>query len=283
MKIVPLKSESKMNLQNDGELAVFFIGVGNAFSKRHYQNNILIVKGKDHLMIDCGTKTPQALYEIGVNITDVRNFLITHSHADHIGGLEEVCLVNRYMYHQKPTIVINETYQHMLWDMSLRGGCAYSEEHAGMVLTFVDFWDIIRPKWLIGFPRETLEADVGGINIKLFRTKHIPDSSDSWETSFWSCGLIIDDRVFFSSDTRFDEDLVLSFEDKFNFDVLFHDCQFWTGGVHASIDEINIFPSDIKKKMYLMHYGDDWEKHEDKVKDYGFADLCKQNHFYIFE
>lgn len=282
MKIVDYNKGDKLRLTNDGDLSLFFIGVGSAFSKRHNQNNLLIVKGNDHLLIDCGTKCPQALYDLGLNITDVRNFLITHSHADHIGGLEEICLTNRYGIRKKPKIVINETYQHILWDMSLRGGCAYSEEKAGMVLTFADFWDITRPRWLENFPRETLEAEVGGINVKMFRTKHIPDSSDSWETSFWSCGVIIDDRILFTSDTRFDDDLVISFENMFNFEAIFHDCQFYNGGVHASLEEIKTLPPEIKKKMYLMHYNDNWEEFEQKVADYGFVGLTQQWKHYVF-
>ena len=85
------KFEKKpLQLTNDGTLTLFFIGIGSAFTKAYYQTNLLIIKGEDHLMIDCGTKTPQALHELGVNIWDIRNFFITHSHADHIGGLEEV-------------------------------------------------------------------------------------------------------------------------------------------------------------------------------------------------
>ena len=71
------------------------------------------------------------MYELGLATTDIRNFLITHSHADHIGGLEEVMLLNRYVTRKKPAIVINSTYQHLLWDLSLRGGTAYNEEKGG--------------------------------------------------------------------------------------------------------------------------------------------------------
>ncbi len=40
---------------------------GSAFTKKMNQTNILIIKGNDHLMIDCGTKTPQALWEYGLD------------------------------------------------------------------------------------------------------------------------------------------------------------------------------------------------------------------------
>ncbi len=69
----------------------------------------------------------------------------------------------------------------------------------------------------------------------------------------------------------------------FNFEVIFHDCQFFTGGVHASLEELKELPPEIKKKMILTHYGDNWEKFEEKVKQYGFAGLNKQHVYYEFD
>ncbi len=275
--------ERPLSLENDGRLSLFFLGVGSAFSKRHYQNNVLIIKGDSHILIDCGTKAPQALYELGRSVSDIRTLLITHSHADHIGGLEEVMLVGRYVTRRKPTIVINPTYQNLLWDMSLRGGSAYNEEHGGNVLTFGDMWNIVRPAWLSAYPRETHEVNVGSINLKLFRTMHIPEQPDSWQSSFWSCGLIVDDRVMFTSDTRYDPELIESFTEIFDFETIFHDCQFFTCGVHAGIDELKQLPLEVKRNTYLMHYGDNWETNLGKIDSYGFAGLAKQWHFYDFE
>ncbi|MBN1798953.1 MAG: MBL fold metallo-hydrolase [Spirochaetales bacterium] len=281
MKLRPLNNK-KLELTNKGKLRLFFIGIGSAFSKKHNQTNLLVIKGKDHVLIDFGTKGPQALYDVGVSVTQIRNILITHSHADHIGGLEEIALMGRYVTKQKPNMIITEAYQHILWDMSLRGGIAFNEDNANNTLSFYDFFNIIRPVYLNNYPRETFGTQVGNIQLKLMRTKHIPDNSDSWESSFWSCGLIIDDRILFTSDTRFDPDLVYDFEQKFRFETIFHDCQFFTGGVHASLEEINSFAPALKKKMYLTHYGDNWEQFEPTVKRYGFAGLARQNMYYEF-
>jgi len=281
MKLRPLKNK-KLELINKGTLSLFFIGVGSAFSKKHNQTNLLVIKGNDHVLIDLGTKGPQALYDVGVSVTQIKNILITHSHADHIGGLEEIALMGRYVTKQKPNMIITEAYQHILWDTSLRGGIAFNEDNANNTLSFYDFFNIIRPVYLNNYPRETFGSQVGNIKLKLMRTKHIPDNSDSWKSSFWSCGLIVDDRILFTSDTRYDFDLVYDFEKKFRFEVIFHDCQFFTGGVHASLDEINNFPKTLKKKMYLTHYGDNWDQFESKVKKYGFAGLARQSTFYEF-
>jgi ribonuclease BN (tRNA processing enzyme) len=282
MKIYTLNNR-EFSLTNNGDLELFFIGVGGAFTRSQYQTNLLIVKGDDHILIDCGTKCPQAFAELGMPITDVNNFLITHSHADHIGGLEEVALLGRYFKKRKPTMVINETYQHILWDMSLRGGAAYNEEEASIMLSFGDFFDIIRPHWVTDFPRETFIVEVEKLNIKMMRTKHVPDSSSDWMSSFWSCGIIIDDRIMFTSDTRFDFDLIDYFEKQFRFEAIFHDCQFFTGGVHASLEELNQLPAEYKTKIYLSHYGDNWEDFVDKVKEFGFAGLAKQHVYYNFD
>ncbi len=282
MKIFTLKNR-EFSLCNNGDLEVFFIGVGSAFTKKQYQTNLLIVKGDDHLLVDCGTRCPQAFAELGTPITEVRNFLITHSHADHIGGLEEIALIGRYQTKRKPVMVINETYQHILWDMSLRGGTAYNEDAAGALLSFGDFFDIIRPQWLADYPRETFGATVGKINIKIMRTKHMPDSSSDWLSSSWSCGVIIDDRIMFTSDTRYDFDLIDYYEKKFNFDAIFHDCQFFTGGVHASLEELNRLPVELKNKIYLSHYGDNWEDFVGMVKEFSFAGLAQQHVYYNFD
>lgn len=278
------RGDQKLSLTNDGQLSLFFLGVGSAFSKRHYQTNLLIVKGQDHVLVDCGTKTPQAFYELGLPISHVKNYFLTHSHADHVGGLEEVMLVARYGTQTRPNVWITEIYQNALWDMSLRGGGAFNEEANGKNLTFGDMWQIHRPRWKAGYPRETYEFEVGSIRLKAFRTMHIPGNATSWENAFWSTGLVIDDRILFSGDTKFDPALVEEFTGLFPIETIFHDCQFFPpGGVHASIDELKNFPASVKERMVLMHYGDDWEKNVAKVEELGFDGLARQWVYYDFK
>ncbi len=273
------RPRQQVTLTNKGELSLYFIGTGSAFAKTLNQNNLLIVKGDDHLLVDCGTGCSQALHQVGLPLSSVRDFVITHSHADHIGGLEEAQLFGRYVSQIKPRMVINRAYEKILWEQSLRGGSEKSEKKD---LKFADLWEINRPCKLPGYPRETWEANVGGINVKLPRTMHFPDSAKSWRQSAWSCAVIVDERVLFTSDTRFDPDLVLDFDERFNFDIIFHDCQLFTAGVHASIEEIATLPPHIRKKMVLMHYGDNWESFKPFARKAGFHSWAKQGHTYSF-
>ena len=127
-------------------------------------------------------------------------------------------------------------------------------------------------------PREKYELDVGSIHIEMFRTKHIPEQSPSWESSFWSCGLCIDRRVFFSGDTRFDPDLIREYKDC---EWFFHDCQLHPGAVHAYYGELLDVAAPIRKRMSLVHYGDSWP--EFKPKQDGFCEFTEQGVQYAFE
>lgn len=278
--VFPPEKVDTIRLTNAGELSVYFIGAGSAFAKTLGQNNLLIVKGDDHLLIDCGSKCSQSLFNKDLAISEVQNYLITHSHADHIGGLEEVQLFGRYVSQKKPNMVINEEYQKILWEQSLRGGSEMSESTP---LSFEDLWNPIRPSMNKDCPRETWEAQIGGLNVKMPRTMHYPDDAPTWKESFWSVGIIIDDRILYTSDTRFDLDLLVSFDEMYDFDVIYHDCQLFTGGVHASLNELKTLPAHLKSRIVLMHYGDNWKAFEQEALDDGFQAWAQEEHLYRFQ
>jgi ribonuclease BN (tRNA processing enzyme) len=269
-------------LANGGDLDLTFIGTGSAFSKKFFQNNIIIVKGDSHVLVDCGTRTPEALVQLGISVGKVRNYLITHSHADHIGGLEEVMLVNRYGIRQKPTMVATEKLRKILWTMSLRGGCAYNEVHDDVPLELEDYWEFVTPEKVPKGDRELCRATLGGLELELFRTKHIPDSAPDWRASFLSYGLIVDRRLLFTADTRYDPAMILDLDGEYGFEVIFHDCQLFTGGVHASLEELAGLPQAVRAKTWLMHYGDNIDAFEGRVGELGFAGLARQWQTYSY-
>jgi len=269
--------------RDDTSPSLFFIGAGNAFTKKFYQNNALIVKGQDHVLIDCGTRTPEALATLGLSVMDVHTYLITHSHADHIGGLEEVMLINRYMARRKTTMVAPTSYRAFLWKHSLKGGAAYNERVNGKYLQFDDFWDSAEMVPVAGADRQLCETRVGSIKLAMFRTRHIPDSAPTWRSSSPSYGVVIDDRILYTSDTRFDPGMFDFLAKHYTFDAVFHDCQLFTGGVHASLEELRQLPPSLKAITYLMHYGDKVDDYTAKAVEYGFKGFVQQGTPYVFE
>jgi ribonuclease BN (tRNA processing enzyme) len=276
------KKPKALSLTNDGDLAITFIGAGGAFSKRFFQNNLLVVKGASHLLIDCGNRAPEALSLLGLSVGSVSNYLVTHTHADHIGGLEEVMLFNRYALRRKTAMVVTDKLRKPLWSMSLRGGASFNEEKEGANLEFEDFWDAIVPRRIRGADRELSEAIVGEIELRLFRTKHIPDSAPDWSSSFPSYGVILDRRILFTSDMRYDPDIIIALDEEYGFEAIFHDCQLFTGGVHASLDELAGLPRDIRAKTRLMHYGDKIEDFLPRIAGLGFAGIAEQWKTYTY-
>lgn len=282
IKIKSLTEDEKLHLKNNGELSLFFVGVGSAFSKIHNQTNLLIIKGDSHILIDCGNTCPKAMWEYGCPVINVENIFITHSHADHIGGMEEVALMGRYFTKKKPNLILIEEYKEPLWNYSLKGGIAFNESHNGKILEMEDIFNIKFPQLIKESPYKIWEINVGDINLKIFKTKHIPDSEQDRDKCFFSYGVVINEKVLFTSDTRFDKELIFYLLEEYkNIKIIFHDCQLFTGGVHASYQELLTFPENIRKIMYLVHYGDNYKS--TIPENDNFLGFAKQGIYYIIE
>jgi len=271
-------------IENDGQLDICFLGVGSAFAQENFQTSILIIKGMTHVLVDFGMDGPRSLKNVGLTMADITNFLPTHSHSDHVGGVEALALYNRYVaqrFMSKPKLLCIATpeYQRILWDYTLRGGLEWNEEQADgrRKLGFGDFFKIKTPVWKTSQPREVHEVTIGDLRLELFRTNHIPEQAPNWEASFVSYGLLIDGRVFFSSDSQFDPELIELYASSLT-EHYFHDVQFFPGAVHAPLADLRTLDGDVKSDMTLMHYSDDWKKHD--IDE--FAGWAKQGAVYRF-
>lgn len=273
---------SNIELTNSGNLSLFFLGTGNAFTKTAFQTNLLIIKGQDHLLVDCGTLCSYAFENMyNGRITDIKNLLLTHPHADHIGGVEELALEGKYITKRLVNLVITDEFKKSLWEESLKGGIQYSEEG---IMTFDDYFNQIKPVRIQKKPFEMFETNVGSINIKLFRTRHVTTRKKSLKKSQISYGLIIDDRILFTADTQFNPSQLQFLLDKYNkIEVIFHDCDVmgYSRGVHAAYDELVTLPKEIKEKTFLSHYSEAVSTIDALVD--GFAGLAKHWVYYDFD
>jgi len=282
MKI--LKIQKPLSLKNEGKLEIVFIGVGNAFSQKLHNLNLILIKGDKHILVDFGIKGPEGLNtHTGLTNYDIETVLPTHSHSDHIGALELLTLTNRYIgrtVFNKPKLkmIITDEYSNQLWEHSLKGGLACNEVNDfSEYLGFDDYYDRITPTEIMkgDNPRHIIEY--GDIKLEFFRTNHVPDIAKDAQAAFISYGLMIDDKVLFSGDTKFDKGLIDEYGSQA--ELIFHDSSFFPNPVHASIDELRTLDKSVRDKMLLMHYSDDYEGKDTT----GFMGLAIEGVRYILD
>lgn len=284
IKAIP--AGSAYSLKNDGKLEVVPIGVGSMLSRKNWNTNFLIVKGETHLLIDFGRTGPEALAAIGVPIASIVNVLPTHTHDDHIGGIGTLAIANRYITRlmqsgaPKINIIAPKSFAGELWS-ALSGNLSINDPSTmDGDENFSKWFDLTSPE-MISDPlmeyRETYFVEFGGLELQIFRTMHVPGDASSWRDSSWSTGVLIDHKVLITGDTRFDEEMIATYSPQAK--VIFHDTALFNDPVHASIDSLRKLPSEVKEKMHLVHYGDNWVEHSDD----GFAGWAKQGARYVID
>jgi ribonuclease BN (tRNA processing enzyme) len=238
-------------------MKITFLGVGSAFSRRNAKSNLLIECGDIKVLIDCGCSGPAVLEQYRLSLKDVTHILITHLHADHIGGLEEVAFMTRLVHKRKVTLLSTTSLLERLWQCSLRGGLEYVELSPGngTPQTLADFFrvePIAAKTWIpIG--------ENPGLRLYLHPTDHVKGLE--------SYGLEVEEvpgrqakRFFFSGDTKFDATLIQ--HGVRTCALVFQDCQLFDSGannecgVHASYQQLCQLPSDVRRHLWLYHYGD---------------------------
>lgn len=236
-------------------IALTFLGTGSAFSKKFGNNSAVLTVGDKNLLIDCGRTTPDDLAKSEFKWNDIDAIFITHLHGDHVYGLEEAGFMGRYVFRQKPHIIFpHRKVKVDLWEKVLKGTMMQGDLDRNM--TFDDYftYEIVD---------ESMQYfEFNGVMISVFSTQHVTNKK--------SYGLIIGeyDYIVYTSDSLFDSEMITSLYQG-GAQKIFHDCQMigYEGQVHASLDELATLPSNIRKDIVIMHYGDDLENHFTKVKD----------------
>lgn len=219
-------------------------------------NTSLLVRGENErlLLVDCGFTVPEKLLERGVldKVTDV---LVTHLHADHIGGLETFGFFHLFVHGhtgaQRPTLHLpTEAMAEMLWEHSLKAGMGYGVDAENRTFDAgIDTYFQISAG---------LQATVPGLPVATFSpTDHVP-AMPNYAVRF-------DNGVYYSADSN---ELP-----PFDADTIFQDVKFSApacSDIHLAYARLrDELPAEVKRKTWLVHLGFGYDR-VDPVQD-GFC------------
>lgn len=245
-------------------LDLYMLGTGGAFAKRYANNNAFITLGGFTLLLDCGITAPQKLHEAGIATDAIDGVLITHLHGDHVGGLEELAFRMRYLHGRKLRLYLAEALITPLWEHTLRGGM---ENHGEGAVALADYFDVV------ALPERETHSIAPGFAVELLSTRHIPQKP--------SYAVLVNGKLFFSSDTVFDRPLLEELYYKRGCTHLLHECQLaGEGVVHTTLAELLTLPEEMQQAIWLMHYNDDMESYEGRT---GKMRFLRQQEHYSFE
>tara|TARA_Y100000310_G_scaffold274877_1_gene291168 strand:- start:775 stop:1590 length:816 start_codon:yes stop_codon:yes gene_type:complete len=248
-------------------VGTMWVGCGSAFSTTTYKTAIFCpLYGSNppittrNLLVEAGPDIFKSLYDTNIPLTDITDIFVTHCHADHVGGLEELAFRFRYLYNgHKPVLHITKELANILWYNTLRGGMQYTAEGE---LSLSDYFEIntIEPNAPFEIANNTLVCRV---------VDHVPGQL--------AYSLQINNDILYSGDTN---KPVVSDDVK----QIFHEVTFVkaAGTVHTYVGELMELPESQRKKIKLIHYADGNSlQYKDLAEEY-FDGFVQQHELFTY-
>ncbi len=247
-------------------MKVTVLGAGGAFATIEQGNSAFLVETEDRkILIDCGMTVPYVLRdEMGIPLQSITDIIITHAHADHIGGLEQLLYSNKYMgQNPKPNIYMTKDVAAEVTG-ALAPGLSYSTEGRLWVEDFFDEWHA---------PAPDRGIRVGDIPLTFYAVDH---AGEMPAAGFRLGPLVVSGDT--NTPLNVDSELITH---------IFHEAEFgFKSGVHCPIDVLrDELPQDTRRKMWLYHYPASLRSLEAAtgVAVKGFAGLLKKGDVFNLE
>jgi glyoxylase-like metal-dependent hydrolase (beta-lactamase superfamily II) len=233
-------------------MRAFPIGVGTAFGRRFFNTNFIVeFDSKEFLLIDCGFTASKSLETIGMSILDVDHLFVSHLHADHIGGIEELALKKRLILGRKINLYIHRNLVEHFWE-SIRAGIEHTQVGR---LEIDDYFNVIAHNGRFA---------VDGVEFSSQPTHHV-NGMMSFDIGFGD--------LLLTCDTVFSKEYVANRAKEF--EIVVHDCSFdRVQQVHTFYQQL-MENRDLFQRLYVIHYEDNIDEYKNRILSAGI-EICHQ-------
>ncbi|HVO19563.1 MAG TPA: MBL fold metallo-hydrolase [Anaeromyxobacter sp.] len=231
------------------------LGVGDAFSAIHYSSGLAVEADGRWLLVDCPHPIRKVLREasgqsgVALDVGSFEAVVITHLHADHCAGLEDLAYFSRFSLGRRPRLVAHPAVLSRVWEGRLAAGMESLSDPVGWTsrpMRLEDYFEVTPLD-------DGRRVEVGAFAIACRPTRH----------HVFTTALRIragGRELGISSDTDHDPALV---EWLSRADLFLHE----TGaGIHTPYAALAALPAEVRARMRLIHYPDGFEPSDGAVE-----------------
>lgn len=225
------------------------LGVGDAFTATRYTFCLALRAEGRWLLVDCPHPVRKIMREGSLaaglpplDIGDLEAVVLTHLHADHSSGLEDLGFFSLFALGRPARLVTHEAVAARLWEKLRVTMETLSVPELGLeypAATLATWFD------LTTFT-EAAPLEVGPFTVECRRTLHPVPTTALRITAGGRC-------LGVSSDTAFSRPLVDWLAEA---DLVLHECG---PGLHTPLEALLELPEPIRGRLRLIHYADDFD------------------------
>lgn len=236
----------------ESDVRVIPLGVGEAFTARHYTTCLALGAGADWMLLDCPHPVRKMLREgshaagLPLDLDRVLGVALSHLHADHCSGLEDFGYFAHFVLGRRARVLAHPEVLARVWDGLLAAGMGQmrTDPAAPPAVRRLDDYFETTPL------DESRPVGLGPFQVECRPTVHsIPTTAFRVTAGGRTLG--------FSADTAFDPGLIAWLEPC---DLIVHEATTQPAShVHTPYARLAALPAPLRARMRLIHYPDDFD------------------------
>jgi ribonuclease BN (tRNA processing enzyme) len=228
------------------------LGVGGAFTARHYTTCVALGAGDDWVLIDCPHPIRKMLYEgshaagLPMDLDRVFGVALSHLHADHACGLEDFAYYLHFALGRRARVLAHPAVLARMWDGLLAAGMSEvrTDPTRPSVVKHRDDYFEVTPA------DESRPVAFGAFSVECRPTLHpVPTTAFRFSALGRTLG--------YSADSAFDPSLIAWLEPC---DLILHEVTTLSeSDVHTPYARLAALPASLRSRMRLFHYPDEFD------------------------